>query len=101
MVHSMFAVYDSKAQAYLPPFIMPQISMAKRIFNDCVNAKDHQFAKHPADYTLFHLGHFDDENAEFSPLPNGRQSLGLGVEYVQTTETRPNGQDDTSLLTDS
>jgi hypothetical protein len=57
----MFAIYDSKATAYLPPFNLPTIQMAKRTFTDTVNDLKHSFSQHPEDYTLFHIGEFDDE----------------------------------------
>ena len=63
MMHKLFTIYDQKAQAYLPPFFMHQTGMALRVFSDCVNSNDHQFGKHPADYTIFELGTFNDETA--------------------------------------
>lgn len=83
MIHKQFSIYDAKAQAYLPPFILPRTEMAERTFGDCVNSKDHQFAAHPADYTLFLLGLWDDETAMFTQEPNGPQTLGNGVTYVR------------------
>ncbi len=63
MKHKIFCVYDSAADAYLPPFFMPESGQAIRVFGDCVNSADHQFGKHPSDYTLFFLGGFDDRSA--------------------------------------
>lgn len=60
MKHKMFSVYDQAAHAYLPPFILHSDALAARIFGDCVNASDHQFAKHPGDYALYRIGSFDD-----------------------------------------
>lgn len=59
----IFAVYDSKAEAYLTPFFLHNIALAIRTFTDCVNDPDHPWGKHPEDYTLFHLGTFYDANA--------------------------------------
>ena len=95
MIHCIFSVYDAKAEAYLPPFILPKTEMAQRVFSDCVNSEDHQFGRHPADYTLFHLGTFDDITGEFEPHRNVKQSLGSGVEYVDLSHQsadRSNGQ---------
>jgi len=78
----MFAVYDIKARAYLPPFFLPRREMAARIFGECINSKDHQFGRHPADYTLFHLGTYDDENASIE-LQHAPHSMGAGVEYLE------------------
>lgn len=62
MIHEIFAVYDSKAEAYTPPFFQHQEAMALRTFTDCCNDKEHTFGKHPEDYTLFNLGKYDDSN---------------------------------------
>ncbi len=56
----IFSVYDSKAQAYLPPFFLPMSGQATRIFQNCANDKAHAFGANPLDYTLFHIGEFDD-----------------------------------------
>lgn len=87
MIHYQFSIYDQKAGAYLPPFILPRIEMAKRTFGDCINSDSHQFAAHPEDYTLFLLGTWDDETSLFKPEDNGPKTLGNGVEYVQSTNT--------------
>ncbi len=76
----MFTIYDSKAEAYLPPFFLPTEGMAARTFQECCNSADHQFGKHPHDYTLFKLGTFDDKTAN---IETERQTLGNGLEYVQ------------------
>ena len=96
MIHNVFTIYDAKAEAYLPPFILPKISMAKRTFSDCVNSQDHQFAAHPGDYTLFTIGTFNDETAQYNLLLTP-ESLGLGLEYVidsselETSKAETNG----------
>ena len=57
-------------------------TMAQRAFNDCVNDAEHNFGRHPEDYTLFKIGEFDDQTAEINwETP---QSLGNGIEYVLT-----------------
>lgn len=81
----MFTVYDGKAFAYLPPFYLLREEMAQRAFGECVNSKDHQFGRHPHDYTLFKIGVFDDETAvcvTFAP-----ESLGNGVEHLKPKNT--------------
>ena len=91
MIHKQFSIYDSGAQAYLPPFILPRDEMAQRTFGDACNSESHQFGAHPEDYTLFRLGTWDDESAIFTPEPNGPQTLGNGVEYVRTQTGQTNG----------
>ena len=79
MIHNMYAVYDEKAKAHLPPFILPELGMAIRTFTDCINAPDHSFGKHPYDYTLYEIATFDDKTATLKP---GRALIGNGAQYV-------------------
>lgn len=80
MDHLLFTVYDVKAEVFLPPFFVPTLGLAIRAFADCVNSPEHQFGKHPHDYTLFTLGTFTDHDAEFDLA--GKKSLGNGVEFI-------------------
>ncbi len=61
----IFTVYDTKALAYLPPFFLPNELMAKRVFGDMADDINHQFGKHPEDYSLYEMGDFDDGKAKF------------------------------------
>lgn len=81
MILKVFSVYDSKAEAYLPPFFMNNSGAARRIFGDCANDPDHMFGKHPEDYTLFEIAEFDDASAVVTPAKTP-VSLGLGLEYI-------------------
>lgn len=81
MLHKIFSVYDVKAQAFMTPFMMPTEGMATRAIKDCVNDVNHQFSKHPSDYTLFTLGSFNDEEG-FYDLYETPQSLGLIVQFI-------------------
>lgn len=58
----IYCVYDSKAEAYMQPFFMQTKGQAIRGFDDVCNDASTQFYKHPADFTLFELGSFDDSN---------------------------------------
>lgn len=85
MIDQIFSVYDSKAEAYLPPFMLPKVAMAQRTFGDTVNSSDSQMYLHPQDYTLFHLGEFDNTKAQYD-LFAAPKSLGNGVEYLSLDE---------------
>lgn len=89
MKHNIFTVFDQKAKAHLPPFFLPEIGMAERTFADCCNDKEHQFGKHPEDYTLMRIGTFDDQTAYIKIL-EVPEVLGTGVKYVQSS-SRANG----------
>ncbi len=85
MIQHIMTVYDNKAKAYLPPFFLPAVGMASRTFADCVNSDDHQFGRHPQDYTLFELGTFEDNKATFDIFP-APVSVGNGVEFLEPDE---------------
>ncbi len=79
MKHKVFSIFDSAAEAYLPPFVLPTAGMAVRVFTDCCNSEKHQFGVNPADYTLFELGVFDDASALFDCSPGMKVVNGLEV----------------------
>ena len=90
MILNIFVVHDVKAEAYLQPFFFSHDAEAKRAFSDCVNNVEHQFGKHPQDYTLFKIGSFDDSNAQILVnQSNLAISLGNGVEFVENQSTEP------------
>jgi len=82
MLHQVFTVFDSKSQAYLPPFYSPAIGSAIRSFSDSANQVDHPFYQHPEDYCLMHLGIFDDASAKFETL-DVPASFGLAHEHIE------------------
>jgi len=87
MEHKMFVIHDSKANAYMQPWFLTQRAMAQRAFMDCVNDKEHNFGRHPEDYTLFQIGTFDDQTAEVKWEPP--KSIGNGLEYLKQEEEQP------------
>lgn len=69
MITSVFAIYDSKAKAFMVPFFQASVATGMRAFTMAVNDPNTVLYKHPEDFTLFHLGSFDDELGRFVPLP--------------------------------
>lgn len=65
-----FSVYDSKASAYMLPWFMQSPGEAQRAFTEMVNDPRQQNAltKYPEDFTLFHLGEWDDSTGQFHPF---------------------------------
>jgi len=94
MNHKIFTIYDSKAKAYLTPFFLHEDGMALRVFTDCVNDKEHQFGKHPEDYTLFNIGSWSDDKAKF--LINNPIAIATGIELVDQDKS----EDQKQLFTD-
>ena len=80
----IFAVYDQKAQAYLPPFFVPTTGMGQRMFANCIQEEGHPFNLNPSDYTLYHIGSFEDSTAELTP--RDRTVLQTGLEVAATLD---------------
>lgn len=85
MISQIFTVFDSKTEAYMPPFFAPTLGAAIRSFSDTVQEKDHIFNKHAEDYTLFHLGYYDDQTAIIENLKSPK-SIGVAIEFLNTEQ---------------
>jgi hypothetical protein len=100
----LFSIHDVKAGAYLPPFTLPTTQMAKRTFADTVNDRNHSFSKHPEDYTLFHIGEFDDESGMITndkgnkAIANGKDFQHSDFDYSNNEEKISNLQEDFAQL---
>ena len=66
MIMKIYSIYDEKAKAYLPPFFLNNDEVAMRAVENCLDTPDHQFAKHPQDYTLYYIGEWDDNSANIN-----------------------------------
>lgn len=80
----IFSVYDSKAEAYLPPFFLPTKASALRAFGDAAVDPKHQFAAHPEDYTLFELGTYDESTGVIVPH-EVKIGLGSALDFCRET----------------
>lgn len=102
----IFTIFDSKAEAFLPPFTSRTNATAIRNFTAAANTEDHDFHTHAADYTLFQIGTFDEIRGLVIPRGNGSENLGTALQFLQQSEfahpmsfdrteseTPPNGAD--------
>lgn len=85
MIQLVFTVFDSAAGAYLTPFFMSSRGLAIRSFKAAANDGNHQFGQYPKDYTLFHLGQYDDSDGSFSLVPTP-EPMGKAIEYLEPIE---------------
>lgn len=77
-----YVVYDSAAEAYGVPFFIRSKGEAVRGFAQAVKDPQTQINKHPADYTLFEIGEYDEISGEIKPY-NAKINLGCAIEYAQ------------------
>lgn len=93
MMQQVFAVYDSKVKAFLQPFFSQAIGGAVRAFGDEVNTKGSPMNRHAEDFSLHHLGEFDDQTAAFKMLPQPI-NLGLAASFKEPQLPAPVGVGD-------
>lgn len=68
MIHMIVSVRDSAMASYHRPFSVPTPAAAVRMFGDEVSRDGSEMQRHPSDYELWHLGHFDDDSGVITPL---------------------------------
>lgn len=78
---NIYAIYDSKAEAFMTPIFVDKDGQALRDFQDAVMNKDSVFNRHPEDYTLFKIGTYDQNKGKISSLDTP-VSMGVGIEYL-------------------
>jgi hypothetical protein len=59
----VFAMKDKKVNAYMQPFFMRSPAEALRAFEATAKDPKTNVYKHPEDYSLYHVGKYDDETA--------------------------------------
>lgn len=82
MIHKMYSVFDAASQTFGLPFCAITDGLALRSFAEAVNDPSSTLHKYPDQFTLFHVGEFDDSNA-FTSIPSTPRSLGLAIEWVK------------------
>lgn len=76
-----YSVFDMKVGAYLAPFFLRGDGEALRVFGDLANDPEHNFGRHPEDYTLYRVASFDDALGVLEPMRH--QVLAKAVELVR------------------
>lgn len=76
----IFSVFDSKAKAFMQPFYATAPGLAQRMFRDLVNGGQGAVSQYPEDFTLFHIGTFDDATGQVVALAQ-HVNLGLASMY--------------------
>lgn len=68
MKQKLYAIRDSKGEAYGPPFIQKTHGEAERTFQELSNDGKSQIAKYPEDFDLYYLGVWDDNAGKIETL---------------------------------
>jgi len=81
MILQAFSVYDSKAKAFSPPFFQANNALAIRAFTELANDEGrNNVSRFPEDFSLHHIGEFDDSTGKLSELPP--TNLGLASQFT-------------------
>lgn len=84
MIVKIFAIHDSKAKNFGPPFTYLTIDQALRGFEDAVN-RPGILQDHPNDFTLYEIGTYDDSDSSLLSLTPIRL-LAVGSEFKKHQE---------------
>jgi len=82
---NLYTIYDSKSHAYHQPMFFINEAVALRAFTQACNDPASFLNQSPSDYSLFHLGVWDDDNATIEML-NAPHCLGLASTFKKETE---------------
>lgn len=63
MRQELCSIYDKRAQQYSPPMAFQTLGVAERAFHDAVHDTQSNIHKHPEDYQLYQIGHYDTDTA--------------------------------------
>jgi hypothetical protein len=77
----IYTIYDSKEAIYYQPHFFLNDDVALRTFGDMANDEQSKISKHPEDYTLWHLGSYEDSSATLTPLKS-KKCLAHANEHV-------------------
>lgn len=83
----VFAVYDTAVGSYMQPFFMQSKGQAIRSWLDAVNDEKTQFNHHPADFTLFELGEYDEDTGTFTNL-EAKLPLGTALDLISKAKNK-------------
>jgi len=62
------SVFDAKAGTYGTPIFVINRGVAVRSFSDAVTSSGSEFAKHAADYSLYHIADYDNVSGMITKL---------------------------------
>lgn len=82
----MYTLYDHKAETFNQPFFAPTDGVATRMMQDVLGDPNTNLARHPADFSLWHVGEFKLTDGSVTPIM--ARNLGLLTEWLpKPTET--------------
>lgn len=68
MLLRAYTLHDTKALTYSPPFFVNNDALAIRMLTDLVNDPNTSPGRHPADFRMYCVGSYDDQNGKLLSL---------------------------------
>lgn len=87
MMLRAYSIFDTKALVYHQPFFAPTNGAAVRMLSDTANDMTTSIGRHPADYVLHCVGHYNDQDGVMTPY----SPLEHVVDAVALMRTQPKG----------
>ncbi len=81
---NIYTIYDSKAQTYIQPFYAVNNGVAIRLFQTAAMDEKHDFHRHGADYTLFHIAIWEEKTGTIAQNET-HENLGNGITVQKLT----------------
>lgn len=78
----LFSVFDSAAARFTEPWPAQTVELALRRFRHTVNKEGNDISMFPEDYTLFHVGEFDQETGRVTAFA-APHSLGVAITFKE------------------
>lgn len=69
MIMQSYLIFDSKSQMYNHPFFLLNDQIALRSAQDIMADPNSSIKAHPADYTMFNVGTYDDTTGVYTQSP--------------------------------
>lgn len=87
MMLRAYSIFDTKALVYMQPFFTSTNGAAVRMLADTANDMNTTIGRHPADYVLYCIGHYDDQSGAMTPY----SPLEHVVDAVALVTIKPTG----------
>lgn len=97
MAKMLFQVYDSKTKSYDMPFAAMSYGEVERIFYETVKHGKSTIAKYPNDFTIFHIGMYNEENGIITLL-EAKNCVGLVSDVIKNVTQNSIQIDDEFLV---
>ena len=81
---NIYSIFDTASGLYSRPFFTQSDAEAIRSFSDIATDAEHPIGRHPADYTLFRVGLWDDNNGKF--IDEDNSSLCNALERIASAQ---------------